>query len=146
MRRTQRGSEATTACAGERPSIRVLVVPHSFPSRIASLYRSTGARSTCVGRQPSKALSRKGLNELERCNMSCLSPQPEKSWDIFCLRTLLCLDIRKEGRILSSDLVLLSRDSTMGKIYPPRPPPGVRCVDLREPRVVDEGHGRRAQN
>ena len=51
VRRTQRASEAATACAGERPPIHVLVVPHSFTSRIASLYRSTGARSTCVGRQ-----------------------------------------------------------------------------------------------
>ena len=48
------------------------------------------------------------------------------------------VDIRKEGKIPSSDLVLLSRDSTMGKIYPPRPPVGVVCRLKRT-----EGCGRR---
>ena len=76
--------------------------------------------------------------------MSCLSAQSEKIWgNILSLHTfVLRYRIRKEGRIPSSDLVLVSRDSTMGKMYPPI---DVYRLEI-EPRVVDEGHGRRAQN
>ena len=82
--------------------------------------------------------------------MSCLSAQPETIWEkIFCLLTLSCLDILKEGRIPSLDLVLLSRDSTMGKIYSPRPPVGVDLLPVyplcgtraRPARCVDASKG-----
>ena len=70
--------------------------------------------------------SRKRPERARHVQISCLFAQPEKNLEkIFCLLTRLCLDIRKEGRIPSLDLVLLSRDFTMGKIYPPNPPVSV---------------------
>ena len=62
-----------------------------------------------------------GLNELERCNVKMTIGASQKKENLrFFILILSCLELLKERRIPSLDLILLSRDSTMGNIYRPR--------------------------
>ena len=65
-------------------------------------------------------------NDLNRrstsANVVCVCEKKKICEKYFCVLRLLCLNIRKERRVPSFDLVLLSRDSTMRKIYAATPP------------------------